>query len=67
MCLEKYQRKNLSLHFKEHCTKIDNISLSFSFYLVFKFNVALIGILEDFHHPEVYAVLLHFLQGQVKY
>ena len=41
-CLQNYQlHKNPSLHFKEHCIKIDDISLIFVTNLLFKFNSVL--------------------------
>ena len=46
--------KNPSLHFEQHCTKIDHTSLiliSFFFSqasLIFKFNLVLIGVLDSF-------------------
>ena len=58
---KKYQlHKSLSLEFEKHCTKIDHISLIFSFHLFLKFNIVLIDILDNFHHPEVYTVPLCF-------
>ena len=56
-CLGNYHlQKNQNLHFKERCTKIDDISLIFtSFFfsqikLGFKFNLLLISILDNFRH-----------------
>ena len=53
--LKIYQfHKNPSLYFKEHCTKIDDISflntLLFFSNTVFKFNLVLISIFDSFGH-----------------
>ena len=57
----KYQlHKNPSLHFEELYTKLDYVLFIFSFHLGFKFNIALIGILDNLHHFEVYTVPLRF-------
>ena len=56
-CLESYKlHKNSSLYFEQYCTKTDHIWLIFKCFffsqmnLVFKFNLAFIGILENFCH-----------------
>ena len=72
-CLKCYKlHKNPSLHFGQHCTKIDHISLIFIGYffsqtnLVFKFNLVLIGVLDTFRRnlffylPFDYHLLFHW-------
>ena len=64
-CLKSYKlHKNASLHFQQHCTKIDHISLIFIRFffsqanLVFKFILVLIGVLDNFY---LFVFLLLFI------
>ena len=60
---------SLSLDFVEHFTRINHTTFHlfiffFSFHLVFKFNIAMIGILNNFRHPKIYAVPLCLLSSK---